>query len=107
VRNGAFRETFRYSIQGLALTAVFVSAIRWPESPIFSLLNTRPMRFIGTLSYTLYLVHFLALNAIQANTALGKVPGGILALAISFVVAWGMLEVVEKPCAALRRKLHA
>ena len=56
-RAPSFRETFRYSIQGLALTPVFIAAIRFPGWLLFRPLNTRLASFVGVLSYSLYLVH--------------------------------------------------
>ena len=60
-----FRETFRYSLQGIALTALFVAAIRYYRWAPFAWLNTRPMVFLGSLSYSLYLLHFAALFAVE------------------------------------------
>ena len=57
VRNTLFRDTIRYTLQGIALTPIFVAAIRWPDWCVFRPLNWKPVRFIGTLSYSLYLLH--------------------------------------------------
>jgi len=60
------------------------------------------MSFLGVLSYPLYLCHHVVLGA------LGALPGALraaLALAISIGVAWAIHELVEEPCARLRRRL--
>jgi len=106
-RGDAFRETFRYSLQGIALTLLFVAAVRFPGWPLFRFLNTRPMEFIGALSYTLYLVHLAILLVIEHNLAPGlpmyvQAP---LALLASVLFAYVMYRLVEKPCAQLRRRL--
>ena len=49
-----FRETIRYTLQGIALTPVFVTAIRFPRWLPFRALNARPVAYVGVLSYTLY-----------------------------------------------------
>jgi peptidoglycan/LPS O-acetylase OafA/YrhL len=106
IRNEAFRETLRYSVQGLSLTGVFIVAIRDWESPVMRWLNLRVLTFIGTLSYSLYLLHQTVLFASQrmfpdqhpAVLAVGS-------LLCSIVVAWAINVLVEKPCARLRRRL--
>jgi peptidoglycan/LPS O-acetylase OafA/YrhL len=107
IRAPVFRETFRYTLQGMALTPVFVAAVRWPTWPPFRILNWPPTRWVGTLSYTLYLVHHTALMAVEAQTQLRGFARAFVALVVSLSVAWAMHVVVERPCAKLRRRLSA
>jgi peptidoglycan/LPS O-acetylase OafA/YrhL len=101
-----FRETIRYTLQGIALTPVFVSVIRFPEWPPFRFLNTRPVAFVGVLSYSLYLVHQVALFLLGYWLAsLHPVSRSILALLVSFVIAVAIHYAVEKPFARLRGRL--
>lgn len=107
VRDGVFRETLRYTLQGIGLTPIFAVVVRWPSWPGFRPLNWRPLRFIGTLSYSLYLVHQVAIAVVDQHLRL-RLPGvarAAVALGISFSIAWLLYRVVEKPCARLRRKL--
>jgi peptidoglycan/LPS O-acetylase OafA/YrhL len=107
VRGQIFRETIRYTAQGLALTPVFVAALRWPAWPAFRVLNWRPIRFVGTLSYSLYLLHQAVIAAIAQHTRAGAVARALLALIVSFAIAWTIYRFVEKPCARLRRRLSS
>jgi peptidoglycan/LPS O-acetylase OafA/YrhL len=106
IRQEAFRETARYTLQGLAFLILFSAAIRFPQWPIFEWLNSRPLVFIGTLSYSLYLVHlcvlFIVHDLLHVDSLLLR---GVLSLAISLAVSWLIYKFVEKPCAALRRRL--
>ena len=107
-RNDAFRETARYSLQGLALTPIFICAIVWPTFGPFRLLNTRLLAFLGVLSYSLYLTHHVILFGVhhhlpQLHPVLQAAIGAALAVGIS----WGIYLAVEKPCAALRKRLNA
>ncbi|MGD0524840.1 MAG: acyltransferase [Polyangiaceae bacterium] len=104
-RGPAFRETLRYSLQGVALTPLFVTATRFPRWLVYRPLNARLASFLGVLSYSLYLVHHVVLAAVQAHVALHPVAQAALALAIAIGLAWGIYHVVEKPCAALRKRL--
>jgi peptidoglycan/LPS O-acetylase OafA/YrhL len=103
-RDPDFRETFRYSLQGIALTPVFIAAIRFPTWAPFRVLNLRALSFLGVLSYPLYLVHHVLLSALAATLGAGLIRA-VVALAVSIAVSWTLHELVEKPCARLRRRL--
>jgi peptidoglycan/LPS O-acetylase OafA/YrhL len=101
-----FRETFRYTIQGLGLVPVFVTAIRYPEWLPFRLLNVKWVAFVGTLSYTLYLSHQVALMGVHTWLPdAGIFTASFLALALSLVLSLVLYQFVEKPCAQLRKRL--
>jgi peptidoglycan/LPS O-acetylase OafA/YrhL len=106
IRGDGFRETLRYSLQGAALTAIFVAAIRFARWPVFAWLNTGPMEFIGLLSYSLYLLHLAVIYGVaRLLPGLGLIVQGAISLGISIGLAWLMYVAVEKPCARLRRRL--
>jgi peptidoglycan/LPS O-acetylase OafA/YrhL len=103
--SGTFREIFRYSVQGVALIPVFVSAIRYPSWGPFVVLNWDWVRRMGVLTYPLYLVHFMVLYVVgihlpKVNWAL---QGGI-ALAASFALALAVHHFVELPLVRLTRR---
>jgi peptidoglycan/LPS O-acetylase OafA/YrhL len=96
----------RYSLQGAALTIVFIAAIRFQYWRIFAWLNSRAAVFIGLLSYSLYLLHLAVLLGIaRALPEAGLPVQGALSLVISIALAWMIYVTVEKPCARLRRRL--
>jgi peptidoglycan/LPS O-acetylase OafA/YrhL len=107
IRNPTFRETLRYSLQGIALTPIFIAAVSRHDQGLFRLLNWRPVRFLGTLSYVLYLTHHVVLYALEMRTSLPLLARAALALAIATGFAWLVHRFVEKPCARLRRRLSA
>jgi peptidoglycan/LPS O-acetylase OafA/YrhL len=107
VRDPAFRETFRYTLQGVALTPLFALAVRWPRWLSFRPLNWKPLRFVGTLSYSLYLIHQVVLATVEQHTSLPGVPRAAVALVVASVLAWVMYVAVEKPCARLRRRISS
>lgn len=107
-RSPEFRQTFRYSLQGLALQPIFAAAVRYPTWGPFRILNLRPVAFAGVLSYSLYLVHHVVLDAFFAHDAFGPAAvRALLALLASFALAWGIYELLEKPCARLRKRALA
>ena len=105
-RGDNFRETVRYSLQGAALTIVFIAAIRFQYWRVFAWLNSRAAVFIGLLSYSLYLLHLAVLLGIaRALPEAGLLVQGAVSLMISIALAWMIYIIVEKPCARLRRRL--
>src|SRR5215468_8147983 len=66
-RDGYFRETFRYSLQGLALMPVFYFAIKSADHFPFRLLNHRWVARIGVYSYAIYLIHHIIINVLEKN----------------------------------------
>jgi peptidoglycan/LPS O-acetylase OafA/YrhL len=103
-RSPEFRETIRYTLQGIALIPLFISAIKRPDHWAFRWLNTPPLRFVGVLSYTLYLVHYPCLKLANGWSS-NRVIVGITALSMSMALAYFMHILVEKPLARFRRKL--
>jgi peptidoglycan/LPS O-acetylase OafA/YrhL len=104
IRSDAFRETFRYSLQGVALTVVFTVVVRYPTWRAVAWLNWRPLVFTGALSYSLYLTHQVVLFAVERY--LHGPLAAVVSLAIAFAVSWWIYELVEKPCARARRRLE-
>jgi peptidoglycan/LPS O-acetylase OafA/YrhL len=105
-RGPVFRETLRYTLQGIGLTPVFIMAVRHPGWPLFRPLNWRPMRLLGTVSYTLYLVHHVILEAVDRHLPWHGGVNVLFAFLLSLAIACAMYFVVEKPCARLRRQIH-
>ena len=68
-RDEYFRDTFRYTLQGICLISVFVCAVRYPNWVPMRALNFRPIAFLGVLSYSLYLVHQVVLAAVGHELA--------------------------------------
>ncbi|MEP3633114.1 MAG: acyltransferase [Shimia thalassica] len=107
VREPAFRSTLRYSLQGLALMPVFHYAVTQPDTRLFKPLNLSWISQIGVWSYTLYLVHYLIIKALEYNgLASHGSPALVLgAAALSLAYAALMYRIVERPMLPLRRKL--
>lgn len=107
-RSDVFRETFRYTVQGIALFPVFVAAITYPNWLIFRVLNLSWVRFMGTLSFSFYLVHVTVIDAVAHYAdAAPKWVQGVVALALSIALAYVLYRLVEQPLANARRKLAA
>ena len=107
-RAPAFRETVRYSLQGIALTALFIAAIRYPHWLPFRLLNNRAAEFLGELSYSLYLLHFAVITTTErVLPGVSRWITAIIALGASIMLAMVIRTFIEEPCARIRRRLSA
>jgi peptidoglycan/LPS O-acetylase OafA/YrhL len=92
----------------LGAVAVLWSALSGEARRQNPLLRTRPMTWIGSLSYSLYLWHWPVLIIATAQTVDGdlRLRWGLLLVAASVVPAWLSLRLVERPVLtspALRR----
>jgi len=107
VRNREFRETFGYTLQGLSLFAVFVTAVRWPDWGLMRLLNLRVVKWLGLLSYAIYLIHPAMLE--MARSLVGRSLPVLTLCAAVFTVAGAALlyYAIERPLGRLRRRFHA
>jgi len=56
-RNEYFRETYRYTIQSLAVAPLIYLAVVQSRIPAFRWLNAGPVVYLGKISYTVYLAH--------------------------------------------------
>jgi len=105
-RDSLLWSSFCFSIQGLALMLAFSAAIRFPQWLLFRPLNAGLVRAIGVLSYTLYLVHVIILKALlRLWPDASGLKRAAAALMLSIAAAALMYLAVERPCAALRRRL--
>lgn len=106
IRNAFFRDTVRYSLQGLALMPVITAAVlgreAWTER-VRSVLNAPVMVLGGWLSYSLYLWH-PALFALGPYLVGAKVPGILIGWVMALAVAWLSYYGIERPMMAIRSK---
>jgi peptidoglycan/LPS O-acetylase OafA/YrhL len=106
IRTPEFRETLRYTLQGVGLVPVFVVGVRWPHTFGFRVLNHRAVAFVGVLSYSLYLVHNVVMHGTHQH--LPRLPRplqALVALGLSLCISYAIYLAVERPCATLRKRL--
>jgi peptidoglycan/LPS O-acetylase OafA/YrhL len=72
--------------------------------PRGTLLESPPAQWLGRISYSLYLTHWLVLHA---AARWGGAPGTIVGIPLAFGVAWGVWRLVEWPSIVLSRKVES
>jgi len=103
-RNPFFRESFRYTIQGLALMPIFILSIVHFDKYPFKLLNNAFMKWTAAFSYTIYLVHFIVFYLVEATITKELFPRAMISFAIILVYAYLMYLWVEKPAGRMRKR---
>lgn len=86
-------------------TLVFVQAVLFGQGILSRLLCTAPVRFVGTISYTLYLAHpyvYIAMRELLRRTGVSNYPWQVTILpylivtgAIALGVSWVIHKLVE------------
>ena len=87
-----------FGLLALATAAVIACVALVPESPWARALSVRPVRYVGAISYGLYLWHwpiFVFLD--NARTGLSGWPLFLVRLAVSFAVAVVSFHLLEMP----------
>jgi peptidoglycan/LPS O-acetylase OafA/YrhL len=109
-RDTAFRETIRYSLQGLALMPLFYFAVRFSNNQLFRHLNSVWAIRLGTYSYAIYLIHHVVINVIVKNAPAVAAKSFILfptALLISIAYAAVIDRFVDRYFRQLRHKYRS
>jgi peptidoglycan/LPS O-acetylase OafA/YrhL len=105
-RDDFFRETLRYTLLGIALT-LMISYILFRPTALARVLNSPLFVWVGLLSYSLYLWHFVAHQTLTyVAPDLPRWPSLIGLFAISFAMAAASYYLLEKPLLRLRAKLR-
>ena len=107
-RDPVFRETLRYSVQGLALIPLFYFIVFSTRLlAVRRLLETSPMVWIGRISYSLYLWHTAILYFCSTMLPdLHPIKQSLLAAPFSFAFAAFSYYYVEKPFQRLRSRFR-
>ena len=109
IRHDIFRETVRYTFQSLLLMPIFIAAIRCHRWPMFAWLEWPLVRYVGVLTYTLYLVHLVILVRLQqaaGPSTTGRWLAAAIALVLSLAIAIAVHHGIERPLAHWRKRLH-
>ena len=103
VRDDLFRQTLRYSVQGLAIAGI-ICAVVFRGGAVPRFLNLPAVRYVGILSYSLYVWSLMA-EILVGNAHLPRgAEIGALFLG-SFVLAYASYRLLERPLAGLRHRL--
>jgi peptidoglycan/LPS O-acetylase OafA/YrhL len=116
LRDQMFRDTLRYSLQGLALLLIFLSFYASSKPGLgVRLLEWSPLKWMGRMSYGAYLWHLELAGGLalvlhltpQESPSLTAAIKAPIFCALSFAAAWLSYELFQRPVLALRRRFGA
>jgi peptidoglycan/LPS O-acetylase OafA/YrhL len=99
-----FTHTYRYTLQCLSFAPLFVCAMMRPTAFPFTVLNWRWVRWIGGVSYGLYLYHYLVIAVLTTHLHLSRPLTLIVTLGISLPLCALSEALIENPAARLRKR---
>lgn len=101
----AFRLGVADTIQYVCLIPIFWYIVSSGNTAVAKILNLRWVRRLGVLSFSIYLLHRIALGLVEHLDA-APIATDLAALALSIGAAATVYELVEKPCRRLRQRLE-
>jgi peptidoglycan/LPS O-acetylase OafA/YrhL len=106
-RSEEFRQTWRYSLQGVAMAPLFLHLFVFKRRDrIDAFLRSAPMVYIGKISYSLYLYHWLALVfLLQLMRDNPSWQIHLLAVPLMLTLAVASYHVVETPIRRIGHRL--
>lgn len=106
-REPHFRETIRYTLQSAALYPIFFYCVAAANQWQARWLEWKPLRYLGWVSYSMYLIHFVLLDmghrALPAHPVM--VAAGCFALALGYSSL--MRVYIEQPSRHFRVRMEA
>ena len=96
--NDAFAYRGGFLLAALSTTAVLFSVVCSQRSVLARCLSVAPLRYVGRISYGMYLWHFpLFIYLDNARTGLSGYPLFAVRVAVTLVVATGSFYGIERP----------
>jgi peptidoglycan/LPS O-acetylase OafA/YrhL len=94
-REPSFRETLRYTIQGIALIPLFYCAIRFSTHRLFQPLNHPWIQRLGLYSYAIYLIHYIIIKVLEQQFP-GIAGHSISIFIVALAISIGYAELIER-----------
>lgn len=91
------------SIAAAGIVGLLVIHVRGGGGGCWVWLRSRPLLFIGTISYTMYLTHAVIASLIS-NLPIGQTEGNVLALVLTIGVSYASWHWIERPLLSWKDK---
>lgn len=101
-----FRFSVADAVQCACLVPIFWTLIRRPDGLAGRVLNSKFIRHIGVLSFSVYLFHRMVLDVVE-QVITYSVLSDAVSLALTLCVAEVVYRLVERPLASVRKRLGA
>lgn len=95
-----------YLLHGIVWGIVLVSA-KYSKGLLSIILESKPLRFIGTISFSLYLFHMPVLRLLLTNTTISESLKIYVFIISSIIIATISYLIIERPLSRIRIKNHS
>ncbi len=95
---------FGPTAEGIGLIFIFTALISQPSTWYGRILNSRPIAYLGLISYAFYLDHRLILILVDHYAGLGVWPDALLSFVLATGAAMLIFHYVERPVQGLRAR---
>jgi peptidoglycan/LPS O-acetylase OafA/YrhL len=108
-RDPQFRESLRYTLQGIALMPLFYFSIALRGSMLYQALNWPPLRRLGVYSYAIYLVHHVIVYLLETHVPALRAAPLMLMSALLLSIAFAALvdRYVDPTFRRIRKAYHS
>jgi len=101
-----YRDVVGFALDPLLIAAIIVQAMALHDSPLWSWLNWRPVRYLGALSYSIYLYQQVmvdpARKLLASQAVAVQLAGALVAVVVAAAASY---HLVERPFLALKDKV--
>jgi len=104
IRNEFFRQTLLYSFQGYGLFILIPAIGEHKNEWIKNVMASKGLIFIGKISYSLYLFHWVALKLSNNFFSEFGVSWQLFFWTLTILLSLGSYYVIEKPFVRIRKK---
>jgi peptidoglycan/LPS O-acetylase OafA/YrhL len=104
IRDIFFRETLRYTLQGIALLVLVPAPSFQKHFFLLKLLQSKWMVFTGKISYALYLFHWVALHVANAGAPSFSIVWQAIFWPLALLLTFMAYALIERPLVPLRRR---
>jgi len=105
-REPHFRETVRYTLQSISLYPIFFYCTSTSHQWQVHWLEWKPLRWLGLVSYSMYLVHLIPLSIGRQWFPSHLILVAMFSFAISLAYSWAIRVLVEQPSRRWRHYLE-
>jgi peptidoglycan/LPS O-acetylase OafA/YrhL len=96
----------RYTLQGLALLPIFYYVVATADKWQTRWLSWKPVRWLGWVSYTMYLSHFMMFQIADAYTKWNPVLTAVVVATVCGLFSEVVRRTIENPLRGMKRRKH-
>jgi peptidoglycan/LPS O-acetylase OafA/YrhL len=101
-----YRDTVGFVIDPILIAVLIVQAIAWPQTGFARLLNCAPMRYLGTISYSIYLYQQMLIDPSKKFAEHWPALSLPLSVAAVLLAASASYWIVERPFLRLKNSFE-